>query len=198
MKEGLLEEKGDIFHLSMKEIDDALTRTRTHPQQQQQQNQELMDLVRPRKIVYERAVQATTTTECPILVDSRNRILRPDPPKFYGPDGTEQPPPPGTLVGAAMSPGVVTGRVRIIHQPQETFHNGEILCAVVTGPAWTPLFATAAGVILQIGGVLQHGALCAREYGKPAVSNIDIHALLQDGMLVSVDGNQGIVKILKE
>mmetsp|Transcript_27655 Transcript_27655/g.31088 ORF Transcript_27655/g.31088 Transcript_27655/m.31088 type:complete len:100 (+) Transcript_27655:1316-1615(+) len=99
-----------------------------------------------------------------------------------------------------MSPGVShrMGTVRNINQPQETFHNGEILCAVVTGPAWTPLFATAAGVILQIGGVLQHGALCAREYGKPAVSNIDIHALLQDGMLVSVDGNQGIVKILEE
>jgi len=46
--------------------------------------------------------------------------------------------------------------------------------------------------------VLQHGALCAREYGKPAVSNIDIHALLKDGMTVSVDGNTGIVKILKE
>ena len=70
--------------------------------------------------------------------------------------------------------------------------------AVVTGPAWTPMFACASAVVLQVGGVLQHGALCAREYAKPAVSSIDIHALLKDGMMVSVDGNTGIVKILDQ
>ena len=73
-----------------------------------------------------------------------------------------------------------------------------VLCAVVTGPAWTPLFATASAVVLQVGGALQHGALCAREYGKPAVSNIDVYSLLKDGMTVEVDGNSGIVKILND
>jgi pyruvate,water dikinase len=60
------------------------------------------------------------------------------------------------------------------------------------------MFACASAVVLQVGGVLQHGALCAREYAKPAVSSIDIHALLKDGMMVSVDGNTGIVKILDQ
>ena len=153
---------------------------------------DLMEIVRPRKVIYERALHATTT--CPLIVDSRCRILKPDPPTHK--DGEE--PEEGTLIGAAVSPGVATGRVRIIHNPSEKFENGEVLCAVVTGPAWTPLFASASAVVLRIGGVLQHGALCAREYGKPAVSNIDIHALLKDGMQVSVDGNTGIVTILEE
>ena len=60
------------------------------------------------------------------------------------------------------------------------------------------LFSDSCFFLSFFSGVLQHGALCAREYGKPAVSNIDIHTLLKDGMTVSVDGNTGIVKILKE
>lgn len=70
--------------------------------------------------------------------------------------------------------------------------------AVVTSPAWTPLFVGASAVTLQIGGVLQHGALCARKFGKPAVSNIDIRSALKTGMLVEVDGNSGVVNILEE
>ena len=68
---------------------------------------------------------------------------------------------------------------------------------MVTDPSWTPLFVGCAAVILQVGGALQHGALCAREYGKPGVSCIDI-ASLELGMKVSVDGNTGVVTILDE
>mmetsp|Transcript_11182 Transcript_11182/g.10850 ORF Transcript_11182/g.10850 Transcript_11182/m.10850 type:complete len:157 (+) Transcript_11182:476-946(+) len=150
-----------------------------------------MDIVRPRKVTYERARCATI---CPLLVDSRCRILLPDPPTFK--EGEE--PEPGTLIGSAVAPGIATGRVRILNHPNEKFESGEVLCATVTGPAWTPLFASASAVVLQIGGVLQHGALCAREYGKPAVSNIDIHTVLKNGMKVSVDGNAGIVMILDD
>merc|ERR1712176_1621120 len=134
-------------------------------------------------------------------MDSRCRILKADPPK--------QSNEPGTLVGAAISPGVAIGKVKIIKDlsPEQTKGfgvdaNGEkenhVLCGVVTGPAWTPLFASACAIVLQMGGVLQHGALCAREYGKPAVSNIDILSVLEDGMTVSVDGNTGVVKILDD
>lgn len=106
-----LDSKGDIFHLNVKEIDDAI----------QNVNIDLMESIRPRKAAYERALRST---ECPILVDSRCRILRPDPPTFK--DGEE--PPPGTLIGAAMAPGVAKGRVRIVNDPSETFLNGEVLC----------------------------------------------------------------------
>ena len=138
---GRLEEKGDIFHLDIREVDLALL---------EDKDMDLMELVRPRKVIYDRAIRSKA---CPILVDSRCRILKPDPPTFDNGTGAE----PGTLVGAAVSPGVATGRVRIINNPAEQFKAGEVLCAVVTGPAWTPLFASANAIVLQIGGVLQHG-----------------------------------------
>lgn len=182
IEKGRLDEKGDIFHLTLEEVDRGTL---------EDASVDLMEIVKPRKAVYDRALRQTL---CPLLVDSRCRILQPDPPKYK--DGEE--PEEGTLVGAAISPGTATGKVRIVHSPDDRFEQGEVLCAVVTGPAWTPLFASASAVVLQLGGVLQHGALCAREYGKPAVSNIDIHRLLKDGMMVAVDGNTGIVKILEE
>lgn len=118
---------------------------------------------------------------CPILIDSRNRILRPN--VFKGE--------PGTLAGAAISPGVATGKVRIINSAAERLLPGEVLVAVVADPAWAPLFVGASAVVFQIGGALQHEALCAREYGKPGVSSVQVHADLKTGMLVTVDGNTG-------
>jgi rifampicin phosphotransferase len=176
LEEGRLEEKGDIFHIDINEVDMAMQDT----------SMDLMSLVRRRKAIYERALRVK---ECPLLVDSRCRILKPDPP-----EGEQE---EGTLVGAAISPGVARGKVRIVDNPSDYFEPGEVLVAVVTGPAWTPLFAGASGIVLQIGGVLQHGALCAREYGKPAVSNIDVRSCgLKNGLMIEVNGNTGVVKIL--
>jgi len=179
LQSGRLAGKGDIFHVNLDEVDQAL----------REESFDLMKLVRPRKAAYERALHAK---ECPLLVDSRCRIIRADPPQRGGEEEEK-----GILIGAAISPGIATGRVRIIHNPSERFERGEILAAVVTGPAWTPMFAGASAIILQVGGALQHGALCAREYGKPAVSNIDIHSLLKTGMMVTVDGGTGTIKILE-
>ena len=173
-----LEVKDDIFHLDLDEVDQALA----------DDSYDLMSLIRPRKAIYERALQAA---ECPLLIDSRCRILRADPPTR---DDVEE----GVLIGAAISPGSATGRVRIMKSPTDKFERGEVLAATVTSPAWTPLFVGASAVILHIGGALQHGALCAREFKKPAVSNIDIHNVLKTGMLVTVDGNMGTIKILDE
>ena len=74
---------------------------------------------------------------------------------------------------------------------------GDIVVAVTTDPGWTPLFITAAGVILEIGGELQHGALVAREYGKPCVTGIqDVTALFEDGQIVEVDGDAGVIRFV--
>ena len=116
--------------------------------------------------------------------------MRPDPPNR---DNAKE----GTLLGTAVSPGTATGRVRLMKSPNERFESGEVLAATVTSPAWTPLFSGASAVVLQIGGALQHGALCAREYGLPAVSNIDVHNDLKTGMLVEVNGNTGTIKLLE-
>lgn len=102
----------------------------------------------------------------------------------------------GQWRGVAGSPGVATGIVRIVRGPHEfeKLQRGEILVAPLTNPVWTPLFALAGGIVTQVGGILSHGAIVAREYGIPAVMAIhDATNLFQDGQRVTVDGNKGIV-----
>jgi pyruvate,water dikinase len=103
------------------------------------------------------------------------------------------------LHGIAVSPGTVTGKARVITQPDDGRHvePGEILVAPVTNPAWTPYFLTAAGVVMDMGGVLSHGAIIAREYGLPAVVNVGpASKIIQTGQLLRVDGDCGVVTIL--
>lgn len=102
----------------------------------------------------------------------------------------------GQLRGIAGSPGVVSGVVRVILGPHEfdKLQRGEILVAPLTNPVWTPLFAIAGGIITQVGGILSHGAIVAREYGIPAVMAVhDATNILRDGERVTVDGNKGVV-----
>ena len=76
---------------------------------------------------------------------------------------------------------------------------GDVLVAVTTDPGWTPLFINASAIVLEIGGELQHGALVAREYGKPCVSGIpQVLEQFEDGQLVEVDGDRGVVRILEQ
>lgn len=99
----------------------------------------------------------------------------------------------------AASPGVVEGRARIIRNPSEfnKLQEGEILIAYNTDPGWTPLFITAAGVAVEMGGILNHCAIVAREYGVPAVVGIEgITGKIRDGQLVRVDGINGVLSIL--
>lgn len=104
----------------------------------------------------------------------------------------------GQLRGIAGSPGVAEGVVRVVRGPDEfeKLQRGEILVAPLTNPVWTPLFAIAGGIITQVGGILSHGAIVAREYGIPAVMAVaDATLVLQDGQRVMVDGNRGIVLV---
>ncbi len=107
---------------------------------------------------------------------------------------------PGQLRGIAGSPGVVEGIVRVIRGPHEfeKLQRGEILVAPITNPVWTPLFAIAGGIVTQVGGILSHGAIVAREYGIPAVMAVhDATNLLPDGQRVVVDGSRGIVSVIE-
>lgn len=124
----------------------------------------------------------------PAVIDSRGRILRPPVAEME----------PGLLTGMPVSSGVVTGPVKVLHSPYEkTVEKGDILVAYTTDPGWTPLFVNAAAIVLEVGGVLQHGAVVAREYGKPCVAGIDrITEKLHDGQLVEVDGAAGTVRLL--
>lgn len=135
------------------------------------------------------ALLARQVRSFPALIDSRGRILRSPPPDVA----------PGRLRGMGLSPGVVRGRVKCLRNAHEKpVAPGDVLVAFTTDPGWTPLFVGASAVVLEVGGVLQHGALVARELNKPCVAGIgDVFAQLRDGMLVEVDGEHGTVSIIE-
>lgn len=102
----------------------------------------------------------------------------------------------GALKGVAASSGTVAGTARIIRDARD-FHRlrkGDILVAQYTNPAWTPLFTTAAGLVVDTGGVASHAAIIAREYGLPAVLGVgNATEVLRDGEKITVDGCKGLV-----
>ncbi|NUN50776.1 MAG: pyruvate, phosphate dikinase, partial [Candidatus Brocadiae bacterium] len=111
------------------------------------------------------------------------------------------PPPPakpvdGMLRGMGVSSGRATGPARLIRHPAEghRLKQGDVLVAPSTDPGWTPLFLRASAVVMEVGGMLSHGAIVAREYALPAVVNIPgLLGALRDGQNVTVDGNAGTV-----
>jgi rifampicin phosphotransferase len=99
--------------------------------------------------------------------------------------------------GTPASAGRATGRVRVIRRADEfgDLRRGEILVAPLTAPAWTPLFALAAGVVTDVGSAAAHASLIAREYGIPAIVGTgDATGRLRTGMLVTIDGGTGTVE----
>jgi pyruvate,water dikinase len=104
------------------------------------------------------------------------------------------------LKGIPVFPGVVSGPARVILRADdhEYVQPGEILVAPFTDPAWTPYFLPAAGVVMDLGGILSHGSIIAREYGLPAVTNLGTASeVIRTGDLVQVDGGRGEVTILE-
>lgn len=108
--------------------------------------------------------------------------------------------PEGALGGSAASAGVVEGRARVVRKLEGSkLEKGEILVAPYTDPAWTPLFPLASGLVTEVGGLMTHGAVVAREYGIPAVVGVDqATEAIPDGALVRVNGSEGYVEIVRE
>jgi phosphohistidine swiveling domain-containing protein len=104
------------------------------------------------------------------------------------------------LHGVAASAGVATGQARVILRADtdEQVRAGEILVAPFTDPGWTPYFVPAAGIVTEQGGLLSHGSIIAREYGIPAVVNVPAATrIIRTGQSLRVDGNRGVVTILR-
>lgn len=105
----------------------------------------------------------------------------------------------GDITGSPVSPGVVEGRVRVVLSPANAgLQEGEILVCPGTDPAWTPLFLTAGGLVTEVGGLMTHGSVVAREYGIPAV--VGVHAAterLVTGQLIRLDGSAGRITVLE-
>jgi phosphohistidine swiveling domain-containing protein len=105
------------------------------------------------------------------------------------------------LVGTAGGPGKAVGSARVVHDPGDPrgLEPGDILVARVTDPAWTPLFMTAGGVVVELGAPMSHAMIVSRELGVPCVTAVHSAAKrIKDGMLIEVDGGRGTVTILDD
>jgi pyruvate,water dikinase len=106
--------------------------------------------------------------------------------------------PAGALIGLPVSVGMIEGRARVILDMAEAdLEAGDILVTAYTDPSWTPLFVTIKCLVTEVGGLMSHGAVIAREYGVPAVVGVE-HAtrLIRDRQQIRVHGTEGYVEIL--
>lgn len=107
--------------------------------------------------------------------------------------------PAEAIAGIAVSSGVVEGRARVILNMEEAdLEDGDILVTPFTDPSWTPLFVSIKGLVTEVGGLMTHGAVIAREYGIPAVVGVEsATVLIQDGQRIRVHGTEGYIEILQ-
>ena len=171
----VLREKEDIFYLTFQELYDIVHTNHVDDQ-----------LIRQRKDAF-RSYQALTPP----------RVLTSDGEGVAGSYRREDLP-AGALVGLPVSAGTIEGRARVILDMAEAdLEPDDILVTAHTDPSWTPLFVAIKGLVTEVGGLMTHGAVIAREYGLPAVVGVE-HAtrLIQDGQRISVHGTDGYVEIL--
>jgi phosphoenolpyruvate synthase/pyruvate phosphate dikinase len=106
--------------------------------------------------------------------------------------------PAEAMVGLAVSSGVIEGRARVILKMEDAdLEDGDILVTTFTDPSWTPLFVSIKGLVTEVGGLMTHGAVIAREYGLPAVVGLEnATKLIKDGQRIRVNGTDGYVEVL--
>jgi pyruvate,water dikinase len=172
---GVLRDREDIFYLRFDEFGDVV---RT--------NQVDDELVRQRKDAY-RSYQALTPP----------RVLTSDGEAVTG-SYRRADVPAGALTGLPVSAGTVEGRARVILDMADAdLEAGDILVTAYTDPSWTPAFVAIKGLVTEVGGLMTHGAVIAREYGLPAVVGVEqATRLIRDGQRIRVHGTDGYVEIL--
>jgi pyruvate,water dikinase len=171
----VLAEKEDIFYLTFQELHDVVHTNRVHDA-----------LIRERKAAF-RSYQALTP---PRVITSDGEVIA----GRYRRDDL----PAGALVGLPVSAGIVEGRARVVLDVAEAdLEAGDILVTAYTDPSFTPLFVAIKGLVTEVGGLMTHGAVIAREYGLPAVVGVE-HAtrLIRDGQRLRVHGTDGYVEIV--
>jgi pyruvate,water dikinase len=176
VRAGVLREQEDIFYLTFAELHDVVRTSQVDDQ-----------LIRQRKDAF-RSYQALTPP----------RVLTSDGEAVAG-TYRRADVPFGALTGLAVSAGTVEGRARVILDMAEAdLQPGDILVTAYTDPSWTPAFVAIKGLVTEVGGLMTHGAVIAREYGLPAVVGVE-HAtrLIRDGQRIRVHGTAGYIEILQ-
>ncbi|PKV89770.1 rifamycin-inactivating phosphotransferase [Streptomyces sp. TLI_146] len=175
VRAGVLPEQEDVFYLTFQEFHDAVRSKQVDDR-----------LIRQRKDAF-RSYQALTP---PRVLTSDGEALT----GAYRRDDV----PAGALVGLPVSAGTIEGRARVILDMAEAdLEAGDILITAYTDPSWSPLFVAIAGLVTEVGGLMTHGAVIAREYGLPAVVGVaQATRLIRDGQRIRVHGSDGYVEIL--
>jgi phosphoenolpyruvate synthase/pyruvate phosphate dikinase len=171
----VLREKEDIFYLTLHELGDVVRTQQVDDQR-----------IRERKDAFI-AYQALTP---PRVLTSEGEVIA----GAYRRDGV----PTGALVGLPVSAGIIEGRARVIHDIAEAdLEAGDILVTAYTDPSWSPLFVAITGLVTEVGGLMTHGAVIAREYGLPAVVGVEqATRLIRNGQRIRVHGTDGYVEVL--
>lgn len=174
--QGRLDDKTQVFDLDVSQLTQA----------QQNSTLDIRPIIAKNLALREKQAQVKNW---PRLINSRGRII----------SAPQKPAKEGELIGQAIAPGVIRGIANVLKTPYEKpLNKGEILVTRATDPGWTPLFMNASGVVLEVGGALQHGAVIAREYGLPCVSSVENATdNIPDGALIEVDGSNGIIRIVE-
>ncbi|MEU8890544.1 rifamycin-inactivating phosphotransferase [Streptomyces sp. NPDC048442] len=175
VRAGVLPDREDIFYLTFQELHAVV---RSHQVDD--------ELVRQRKEAF-RSYHALTVP----------RVLTSDGEAVTGAYRRDDVP-AGALVGLPVSAGTVEGRARVILDMTEAdLEAGDILVTTFTDPSWSPLFVGITGLVTEVGGLMTHGAVIAREYGLPAVVGVEgATRLILDGQRIRVHGTDGYVEIL--
>jgi phosphoenolpyruvate synthase/pyruvate phosphate dikinase len=175
---GVLDEAGDVFWFSLSELVSVLDGTfpgdiRATVEERKRQHAFNQALTPPRVM----------TSEGEVVTGVRADLELPE----------------GALQGTPVSAGVAEGYARIVRRPEDAqLQPGDVLVAPFTDPGWTPLFHAATALVMEVGGMMTHGAVVAREYGIPAVVGVDrAMELIPDGAYIRVDGTRGCVQILR-
>ena len=173
---GVLQEREDIFFLTFQELHDAVRTNRVDH-----------ELIRRREEAFE-SYRALTPP----------RVLTSDGESVTGAYRRDDLP-PGALVGLPVSAGTVEGRARVVLDMADAdLEPGDILVTAYTDPSWSPLFVTVSGLVTEVGGLMTHGAVIAREYGLPAVVGVEgATRLIRDGQRIRVDGTHGFLELLE-
>ncbi len=171
----VIPEREDVFYLTFQELHDVVRSHRVDH-----------ELVRRRKDAF-RSYHALMP---PRVLTSDGEVMA----GTYRRDDV----PPGALVGLPVSAGTVEGRARVISDmAQADLEPGDILVTAHTDPSWTPLFVAVTGLVTEVGGLMTHGAVIAREYGLPAVVGVvDATRLIADGQRIRVHGSDGYVELV--
>jgi pyruvate,water dikinase len=173
-EKNLIDKQKDIYYLSLSEIIETI-----------EINTNFKNIIKQRKTNYEYDKKLTP----PRVITSEGEIIKGN----YQKSGTEN-----VIVGSPVSAGIVEGRAKVVYNPDNVnLKKGDILVVPFTDPGWTPLFINAAGLVMEVGGLMTHGAVVAREYGIPAVVGVEkATEIISDGEKIRVDGDLGTIEII--